>query len=272
MQNLQRKGATAFNKIPGEILFQLNKGTIASANLVEWLAVDKMLLLENLLQEIKRKKYFNSIAKEINNLRKKSVNTVNETIGRGLLLAAQKYNDTELLQIISEHPSDSVRCWAAYTVGMNHLISIEEKLENIKPFSADAHFGVREIAWFAVRPSIAKDLNKSISLLTSWTLSQDPYIRRFASEATRPRGVWCSHIEVLKKNPRLGIPILAPLKSDPEKYVRDSVGNWLNDAGKSQPQFVISICKKWEKESKTKETAYIIGKALRTIQQKVKIR
>jgi 3-methyladenine DNA glycosylase AlkC len=55
------------------------------------------------------------------------------------------------------------------------------------------------------------------------------------------------------------------MKSDKAKYVQDSVGNWLNDASKIQPEFVIDICKKWEKESPTKETAYIIKKALRTI-------
>jgi 3-methyladenine DNA glycosylase AlkC len=57
------------------------------------------------------------------------------------------------------------------------------------------------------------------------------------------------------------------LKNDAAKYVQDSVGNWLNDASKTQTNFVIELCKKWEAESKTKETAYIIKKALRTIEK-----
>lgn len=64
------------------------------------------------------------------------------------------------------------------------------------------------------------------------------------------------------------LPILDKLKSDSSKYVQDSVGNWLNDASKTQPDFVIEICRNWEKISPTKETKYIIKKALRTIKSK----
>ena len=143
-------------------------------------------------------------------------------------------------------------------------------LEQIQSFSADKHFGVREICWLAVRSSIAKNLTESLNILRNWTTNKDENIRRFASEATRPRGVWCEHIEELKQNPSLGLPILEPMKSDKAKYVQDSVGNWLNDASKTQPEFVIETCRKWGKESTTKETAYIIKKALRTIEKQTR--
>jgi 3-methyladenine DNA glycosylase AlkC len=146
-------------------------------------------------------------------------------------------------------------------------LNIKQKLQKIQPFAADKHFGVREISWLVVRPNIAKNLDESLKNLTAWTTNTDENIRRFASEATRPRGVWCEHIEELKQNPELGLMILEPLKSDKAKYVQDSVGNWLNDASKTQPDFVKNVCKKWEKESSTKETAYIIKKALRTIEK-----
>jgi len=45
------------------------------------------------------------------------------------------------------------------------------------------------------------------------------------------------------------------------KYVRNSVGNWLNDASKTQPGFVEALCKRWGKESDVSETKYIIKKA-----------
>ena len=261
----KRKGARTFKDIPEDILHQLNAGEIASANLVEWLAIDPMLLLENVLKQAKRKNYFNSVSAEVTKLNKQTVNTVNETIGAALLNLSIQHKDSEFLSMISQHISDAVRCWAAYTVGKNHQLTIEEKLENIKPFAIDDHFGVREIAWISVRPSIADELNKSISILSLWSKSTDSYIRRFASEATRPRGVWCNHIEELKKKPEIGLPILEPLKSDPEKYVQDSVANWLNDAGKSKPDFVIQTCKVWDNISKTKETAYIIKRACRNL-------
>jgi 3-methyladenine DNA glycosylase AlkC len=267
MEEVKRKGSKSTKDIPIEILEQLNKGQIETANLVEWLAVDQRLLLENLLTQTNRKKYLNPILTGIDNLKKQTVNTINEAIGTGIFEQATKNNDTEILNIISTHKSDLVRCWATYTIGKNPQLNIIDMLEKIQPFSADKHFGVREICWLAVRPTISKNLIESVEILSKWTSNEDENIRRFASEATRPRGVWCEHIEELKQNPALGLTILEPMKSDRAKYVQDSVGNWLNDASKTQPKFVIDICKKWDKESKSKETAYIIKKALRTIEK-----
>jgi 3-methyladenine DNA glycosylase AlkC len=261
----KRKGAKSFKDIPEDILKQLNAGEITSANLVEWLAINPLLLLDNVLKQTKRKHYFKPVSAEVKKIQKRTVNTVNETIGAELLNLTIHHNDSEFLSMISQHISDAVRCWAAYTVGKNDRLSISEKLERIEPFAADDHFGVREIAWMAVRPAIAEELNKSISILSLWSKSTDPYIRRFASEATRPRGVWCNHIEELKNKPEIGLPILESLKSDSEKYVQDSVANWLNDAGKSKPDFVIEICRQWEKISATKETAYIIKRGCRSL-------
>lgn len=267
MEEVKRKGSKSTKDIPKEILGQLNRGEIETANLVEWLAVDQRLLLENLLKQTDRKEYLKPILSDIEKLKKQTVNTINEAIGSGLFEQSIKNNDNEILTIISKHKSDLIRCWATYTIGRNEKLNIIQKLQQIQSFSADKHFGVREICWLAVRPSIANNLTESLKILTTWTTDKDENIRRFASEATRPRGVWCEHIEELKRNPELGLTILEPMKSDKAKYVQDSVGNWLNDAAKTQPKFVINTCKKWEKESKTKETAYIIKKALRTIEK-----
>src|SRR5690606_18664883 len=138
-------------------------------------------------------------------------------------------------------------------------------LQQIQVFSADKHFGVREICWLAVRSKITQNLLESIAILSEWTTNQDENIRRFTTESTRPRGVWCEHIEALRQNPELGLPILETLKFDKSKYVRDSVGNWLNDASKTKPAFVKDLCQRWETEGGGKETVYIIKKALRTI-------
>lgn len=267
MTETKRKGAKSIKDIPKDILEQLNRGEIETANLVEWLAVNHKLLLENLLAQHGRKQYLKPILEQIDNLKKQTVNTINEAIGAGLFKQTSINKDSDFLLTISTHQSDFVRGWAAYSVGENTTLSICQMLQKIQPFAADKHFGVREVAWFAVRQSIARNLNESIDILSEWTLNSDENIRRFASEATRPRGVWCEHIEELKQNPKLGLLILEPLKSDKAKYVQDSVGNWLNDASKTQPEFVKELCKRWEKESDTKETKYIIKKALRTIEK-----
>lgn len=261
----RRKGARSTKDIPQDILQQLNSGQIETANLVEWLAVDQRKLLENLLKQNQRIDYLKPVLTKIEQLKKQTVNTINEAIGTSLFELTKANNDKDFLTIISNHNADLVRCWATYTVGKDTNLNIAETLKQIQEFSADKHFGVREICWMAVRPKIAKNLIESIEILSQWTENEDENIRRFTTEATRPRGVWCEHIEELKQNPELALSILEPLKSDKAKYVQDSVGNWLNDASKTQPKFVTELCKHWEKQSDTKETKYITKKALRTL-------
>jgi 3-methyladenine DNA glycosylase AlkC len=267
MTEVKRKGSKSIKDIPKGILEQLNRGEIETANLVEWLAIDQSLLLEYVLKQFDRTAFLSPILANIEMLKKRTVNTINETIGIGLLEQSLKNRDSEILTRLSKHQADSVRCWVTYAIGRNQNLDITEKLLHLQPFSADKHFGVREICWMAVRPSIASNLHKSIEILATWTSNKDENIRRFASEATRPRGVWCEHIEELKQNPTLGLIILEPMKSDAAKYVQDSVANWLNDASKTQPDFVKNLCQKWKHESATKETAYIIKRALRSIEK-----
>ncbi len=262
---LKRKGARSTKDIPNEILQQLNRGEIETANLVEWLAVDQKILLESLLNQNNRIHYLSPVLDVIDKLKKQTVNTINEAIGTTLFDLTSVNNDFDFLTIMSNHKADLVRCWATYTIGKNDSLSIEETLEKIQAFAADTHFGVREICWMAVRPKLTKDIQKSISILSHWAKNKNENIRRFSTESIRPRGVWCEHIEELKQHPELANPILETLKSDNAKYVQDSVGNWLNDASKTNPQFVINVCQRWENESNSKETKYIVKKAMRTL-------
>jgi 3-methyladenine DNA glycosylase AlkC len=267
MEIEKRKGARSIKDIPKEISKQLNNGEIESANLVEWLAIDQKVLLENILKAEKRMAYFKPILSKIEALKNKTITTINEAIGTGLLEEIILHKDDVFLEILAHHKSDSVRCWATYIIGKNNKSKIQKILKDIKPFAADSHFGVREICWIAVRPKVVEDLDESIKLLESFTKDKDANIRRFASELTRPRGVWCKHIDLLKTNPEKAISILEPLKNDASKYVQDSVGNWLNDASKTAPKFVIALCKKWQLESNTPATNYIIKKAMRTLEK-----
>ena len=170
-------------------------------------------------------------------------------------------------QRLLRHQSDVVRNWVAFIVGGQASLQLPAQLTAIEPLATDPHFGVRETAWLALRPAIERELDDAIDLLSAWPAHQHEGIRRFASEITRPCGVWCSHLVRLKAEPALAIPILTPLRSDASKYVRDSVGNWLNDASKSQPAWVKQLCRRWQRESRTPETAYIVSKALRTIRK-----
>src|SRR4029434_5740841 len=90
-------------------------------------------------------------------------------------------------------------------------------------------------------------------------------VRRTAIESTRPRGVWCTHIEALKSDPGPALIILEEVRADPSDYVRRSAANWLNDASKSRPDWVRDVCRRWLRESPGEETAKIVNHALRTV-------
>jgi 3-methyladenine DNA glycosylase AlkC len=265
MSETKRKGARSIKDIPTNILQQLNNGEIETANLVEWLAINQTILLKNILKQNKRAKYEKPIIDAITNLKKQTVVTLCEVIGNTIQEQILANKDEVFFEILSTHISDMARCWACYCVGGNKSVAIKEMLAAIQPFAMDLHFGVREMAWIAVRPSITKNLVASISIFTKWAKHKNDNIRRFASESTRPRGVWCAHITELKINPSRALPILELLKNDPAKYVQDSVGNWLNDASKTAPEFVQEICNDWQKESATKNTDYIVKKAMRSL-------
>ena len=218
MQTKKRKGARSIKDIPPNILAQLNNGEIETANLMEWLAIDQKKLLFNVLLQLDRKKYYSPIIDAIENLTKKTVNNINETIGAVLFVAANDNEDKALFKILATHTSDTVRCWACYCISRNEKLTLIQTLLQIQKFAADNHFGVREIAWLSVRPIISKNLMESIKILSTWATSKNENIRRFASEATRPRGVWCEHIEILKQQPELALSILEPLKNDSFLY------------------------------------------------------
>ena len=270
LEILNRKGARKAQDIPKEVLEFLNNGKIQTVNLTEWLAVEHLHLIKVVFPELGiDQDKINLISTEVKAQRNSSTMNTTKLVG---VMMYQLYSKTEkfdeMIDRLSSHLSDSIRCYAPYLIGLNEGLTLREKLSKSQKLVADKHFGVREVVWMALRPEIDKNLEESIEILSVWTKSKDENIRRFTTESTRPRGVWCKHIERLKKTPEIALPILENLKSDNSKYVQDSVGNWLNDASKSKPNFVIELCKRWEKESPTKETQKIIKRARRTFDKK----
>ncbi|MGG0256826.1 DNA alkylation repair protein [Bacillus toyonensis] len=264
---LNRKGARKVNEIPKEVLQLLQQGKVESVNLTEWLAINHIELLKNVLPSIGLKNSLESIVAE---LEKQNVETgmkvirITGTLLDEIILKENEGNKEDVLLKLSNHISDSVRCWAAF-MNKKSNNTLKDTLTYIRPFAADHHFGVREIAWMSIREDLSQNIEKSVELLVEWAKSEDENIRRFSVESIRPRGVWSKHIEILKQEPEKALPILNLLKSDPSKYVQDSVGNWLNDASKTKPDWVMNLCKEWEKDTDIKSTSRIIKKAKRTI-------
>ena len=266
---LKRKGSTTTSGVPKEVRNLLGHGLIETVNLAEWLVVDQESLARNLFQ----KENWNFLLKPLEEsfgLMKiktapKKIEVLGMVLAQGFLTKAQFEN---ALRRLKDHHSDIVRSWACFMIGKRSELSLKESLKRIQPLAADKNMSVREAAWLAIRPRIITQLGESLRLLMGFSLHRDANIRRFASEITRPRGVWCNHIPALKDNPELGLPLLEPLRCDGSLYVRNSVGNWLNDASKTKPGWVQDLCKRWEKESPAKETATIIRRGLRTLRKK----
>ncbi|KAA1246022.1 DNA alkylation repair protein [Aquimarina sp. RZ0] len=258
---IHRKGPRSLKDLDPEVIEYLNKGSVETANLMEWLAVDQLKLLQQILKELGKSDWYDSFYEVVSQQKKPTANSNTKLIGNTF---SQLTNDKKVINHLSDHTSDVARCWAAqYTAALE--MSISERLEIIRQYAADTHFGVREVAIFASKEFIIEELTEAIQILNSWTTDIDENIRRFAAEATRPIGVWTKKIDELKAHPEKGLSLLEPLKSDTSKYVRDAVGNWLNDASKTRPDWVSDLCNTWKKESPGNHTAYILKKALRTI-------
>jgi 3-methyladenine DNA glycosylase AlkC len=256
-----RKGARSRADISPDILDGLEAGNLATATLCEALALDFGRLLQRALPKV---------AEETGPVFASPMGIVQRMELGGVILAERL--SYEQLQELSVHPSDTIRGWVAY--GMATLARQREEcglpwlLEALRPLADDGHFGVREWAWMAARPLVSEHLDLTWQLLTPWISQTSPYLRRFATEVTRPRGVWCAMIPELVRKPQPGLILLEPLRSDGAEYVRLSVANWLNDASKSQPDWVTRLCRRWLKESPTAETRAVVTRATRTLRKK----
>jgi 3-methyladenine DNA glycosylase AlkC len=230
-------------------------GARPSKNLAEILAIDTLALMRLTFPEL----VFS--ADDVTALRAKSITARMSAAGQ-ILQAAYGLG---CLDVLHAHASDTVRGWAPYVVGAAAELSLTDRIELVRPSADDDHFGVREWAWFAIRLHIASNIEMAIGILEPTTKAASSRIRRFATEATRPRGVWAMKIQRLVDEPELGLPLLEPLRADPEKYVQDSVANWINDASKSKADWARKLCARWGRESGAASTKRICSRAMRTL-------
>jgi len=239
--------------ISPERLHLLNSGIAETRILIEILAIDFALLLHNVLPEF----IYPELPEKLGITKRYSL----------IAQAIDNQFGFKILNQLKEHQSDSIRGLGCYLIGQQKC-SFDEKLSYIRDLADDTNPGVREWAWIAIRPHFLSDAPSAINLLEPWASDSSDNVRRFASEISRPRGVWCKHAQILRETPILGLPILQKLNNDPAKYVQLSVGNWLNDAGKDHPDWVMNLCAQWQKESPTTNTTKICKRALRNLQQR----
>lgn len=262
---LSRRGAARIALIPPEVLEALNAGRIPTVNLNEFLALDLPRLTRNVARDIGLDPQAERLQDTFAMLPAFPPVKRHLHVARALYDLAEPRSDRDqVAHALATHASDVARGWAAQWIAFGGL-PLADKLGSAWRFAADPHFGVRELAWMAVRDEIAGDVEQAVRLLQSWAVHADANIRRFASEATRPRGVWCAQIPLLKAEPWHGLPLLEPLRADASRYVQNSVANWLNDAAKTQPEWVVELCERWSLGRVPEPTRYIVRRAQRSL-------
>jgi 3-methyladenine DNA glycosylase AlkC len=257
------------SEIPSDVLRGLNEGRLETVTLVEWLAMDGRVLLRHALEDIGFRGDAAALLTEVEALRSEGVaRRVRGTAAAIHAAFARRRDGRRLFEALAAHPSDMARTWAAYAAAMEPHPRLRDLLAALRRFAADRSMAVRESAWDALRPHLVRDLDAAFRALRSWVRDGDPSVRRCAVEATRPRGVWCAHIESLKRDPEPGLVLLEHVRADPSDYVRRSAANWINDASKSRPDWARAVCKRWLAESPEAETRWIVNHALRTLRKR----
>lgn len=254
---MSERGARSRADIDATHLDALGAGTAPARTLAEALAIDHTVLLRAVLPDADDELLTRvAEAQELGILKRMT----------GIGAALADHLDGAETARLTGHVSDTVRGWVCFLLAARATAGPAALLDQLRPFADDEHFAVREWAWMAARSTLVGDLDTSIDLLAGWTSDPSERVRRFASEALRPRGVWAAHIAVLKQHPELGESILDPLRADPSPYVQDSVANWINDAAKTRPDWAIALCERWATESSDEAaTARIVKRALRSI-------
>jgi 3-methyladenine DNA glycosylase AlkC len=243
---------------------ELAQGTTETTHLLEWLSVDMSKLLAVVASQLRLREPIPELIKST------SFHTLGIT--QRLKVLGQYLHDagatpgTDIFEQLSRHPSDVVRQWAAYALMADAAIPLPTRLKLTKPFAADRNMSVREVAWMTFRPYAAARLREAVKSLRLLADDSDPNIRRFAVEVTRPRSVWGAHLDVLKRDPEVGRELVEATNRDASKYVQNAVGNWINDASKTRPDWVVDVATAWL-ESRSEHTRRILRRGVRTLRK-----
>jgi 3-methyladenine DNA glycosylase AlkC len=250
--------------VPPELARALSTGERETTTWTEWMAVDTARLALTVARELPQGRLRRALIDVSNDLAGKGILDRLNLVGRAVASAVVDFDSPSFRYLVT-HRSDAVRQWCAYAVNYpQSALSLERLLAATLPFAADSHMSVRECAWMAFRPFLIARLDEGLRLLSVIARSQEPRVRRFAVEVSRPRSVWGRHCTALKKEPALGRPVLEAVRGESNRYTQLSVGNWLNDASKSRPDWVQAVCDEWSRDGDS-ATNWMARRGMRTL-------
>ncbi len=254
--------------VPKDVRARLSKGEIETVNLMEWLAADMSQLAATVAKEVTHPPLRRAIAGAGRAVRGHTILGRLKEFGLAIASSNLDYSEPHFRQL-STHRSDLVRQWACYAVNVPRLqVGVGDYFERTLTFAADSNMTVREAAWMAFRPHLQLSMIEGLGLLTGLASSPNENLRRFAVEVSRPRSVWGAHLDDLKRNPDLARGLLDRVKGDGSRYVQLAVGNWLNDASKTRPDWVMGVTSDWLSAGDL-NTRKIVKRGLRTLRRDV---
>ncbi|RYG88303.1 MAG: DNA alkylation repair protein [Alphaproteobacteria bacterium] len=250
-------------EVPASVLRDLAAGRCESVNLMEWLAADMAELAQTVAQETSHAGLRLALERAAPEVR--ALKITGRLILLGDAIAGVAEPGSAPFEELASHRSDLVRQWACYAaIRSPRSRGLAGRMHAALPFAADPNMSVRETAWMAFRPYLAAELSLGLGLLENVVADNDPNIRRFGVEVSRPRSVWGAHLAPLKADPSLGRALLERVRRDPSRYVQLAAGNWLNDAAKTAPDWVRDLARDWSADSST-HTHHIIRRGLRSL-------
>jgi 3-methyladenine DNA glycosylase AlkC len=264
--NANRRAVRRLSDVTPAVHEMLASGTVETLNWTEWMATDMPDLARNVAGATRYGHLRSALLMAAERAAGQQVLGRLATFGATLAAALKSHTDPAFRELAS-HRSDVVRQWAAYTVNAKaQRMPLAKRLSLTLRFASDHHMSVRECAWMAFRPYLAANLEEGLSMLEPVSRAPDANLRRFAVEVTRPRSVWGAHIQALKNDPERAIYLLDNVRSDESRYVRLSTGNWLNDASKSRPNWVLAVASRWLKSGNA-HTKAIVDRGMRTLKR-----
>lgn len=123
----------------------------------------------------------------------------------------------------------------------------------------------RHTGEFAIRPFLRDHFELTYQRFQVWATSENPHVRRLASEGIRLRLPWASRLDVLTNEPQYGLRIVEQLIDDESQYVRTSVANHLNDVSRQDPQLALITARDWLSRSNSPRTEWIVTRGLRSL-------
>ncbi len=122
----------------------------------------------------------------------------------------------------------------------------------------------RLTAEYAIRPLLLAEPERTLARMRDWALSDNPHLRRLASEGSRPRLPWGIRLRPFVEEPASVIALLELLRDDPSEYVRRSVANSLNDMAKDHPDLIAELAADWLRDA-TDDRRRLVSHACRTL-------